>query len=122
MIGLPSYFAACAEGGGLLGLPRWWKYLDAESTANGCNINFHVPGDIWLVALAIIDILLRIAGIAAVLMIVYAGIKYMSSMGNADQAASARKLIINTFIGLIIVSIAAALVAFIGDKFGGSVT
>ena len=111
------YFAAACEAkdSGLLSLPRWWEYLRVDSN---CDIIFKVPDDIWLVALAILGMLLRLGGLIAVIMVVIAGVKFMSAMGNADQAVSARKGIINAFIGLIIISIATVLVAFLGKAVG----
>ncbi|MBX4190712.1 pilin [Candidatus Saccharibacteria bacterium] len=99
-------------------LPNWWEFLKQPSPPN-CNIAFNFPGDIWAVGLAILDMLLRIGGFVAVISIIIAGIQYIVSSGSPENVTSARKRIINSFIGLAIVLIASAVVAFIGKTFGG---
>lgn len=102
-------------------LPSWWEYLPASQlTADnlgGCSINFHFPGDVWLVALAIIDMLLRIAGFVAVISIIVAGFQFQFTMGSAEKAAAARHRMINSLIGLAIAVVAIAAVTFIGNQF-----
>jgi hypothetical protein len=113
-----AYFAvaACQKEEFFL-LPAWWKYLEVNTS--NCTIIFHVPGDIWLVALAILDILLRVAGMVAVVMIIVAGFRYITASGNTDKAVSARKTALNSVIGLIIAIIASSVVAFLGNSIGG---
>ncbi|HEX5395336.1 MAG TPA: hypothetical protein VFW52_03245 [Candidatus Saccharimonadales bacterium] len=82
-------------------------------------MDFQFPGDIWLVAVAIVEALLRIAGFVAVIAIIASGVRYMFSGGNPEKAASARRGIINSFIGLAIALVAAGFVAFLGNKLGG---
>lgn len=102
-----------------LGFPHWWQYLDGKIDPVGkCTPAFNFPSDAWPVGLAIIDILLRFAGIAAVISIIIAGFGYMAAAGSADKITAARKRIINSVIGLVIVLIAAALVSFIGNSLG----
>jgi hypothetical protein len=107
--------AACQKGDFFL-LPAWWKYLQVNTS--DCSIIFNFPGDLWLVALALLDILLRIGGMVAVVMIIVAGVRYMTSTGNTEKAVSARKTAVNALIGLAITLIATALVAFIGNRIG----
>jgi type IV secretory pathway VirB2 component (pilin) len=64
-----------------------------------------------------LDILLFVAGIIAVISIIWAGFEYLTSMGNSDKGVSARKRIINSIIGLAIVLIATSIVTFIGSSF-----
>ncbi len=54
-----------------------------------------------------------IAGVAAVILIIIAGIKFSTSSGDATKAASARNTIIYAVIGLVIVAIAQSIVIFI---------
>ena len=101
-------------------LPPWWEYLNQTTDQLGqCSPIFHFPGDIFPVALAILDMLLRLAGFVAVVSIIIAGSQYIVSMGNAEKVTSARKRIINSLIGLAIAFTATLAVAFIGSKFGG---
>lgn len=80
--------------------------------------NITLPGDIWNIGLALIDIMVRVAGIAVVFFIIYAGINYITSQGNAEKAVAARKRIINSLVGLAIIITASVAVAFIGNTIG----
>jgi hypothetical protein len=111
---VPFFFADACNKGGFFGLPHWWQYLNTNSNGGTCNIVFNPPGDFLAVGLALIDILLRVAGIVAVFAIIYAGVSYMNAMGNADKANSARKMITNSLIGLGIVIAATTVVTYVG--------
>ncbi len=97
-------------------LPPWWEYLPASKFAADCSIQrFVFPGDLLAVGLAIVDMLLRVAGLVAVVSIIIAGIGYMTAGGDVPKTASARKRIYNALIGLAIVAVASGIVAFIGN-------
>lgn len=109
------------SGGSFFGLPNWWEYLKGKGDLVGnCSPDFKFPQDIWAIALAGIDILLFIAGIIAVVMIIVAGVTYITSMGSSEKAVSARKRITNALIGLGVVLIASAVVSSVGKSFGGT--
>jgi hypothetical protein len=97
-------------------LPPWWEYINPGKISADCNnIIFSFPGDLLAVGLAIVDMLLRIAGLVAIVSIIIAGVSYITSGGMVEKAASARKRIYNSLIGLAIVAIASGFVAFIGN-------
>jgi len=106
--------------GSFLGLPVWYKYLNVVKDANGnCTVNnFVIPGDIVLVALAVVEILLRIGGMVGVAYVIWGGIKYVTSQGEPDKAQSARQTIIYATIGVVISISATVVVNFIGTKLG----
>lgn len=104
---------ACGKGTFFFFLPTWYKYLDFK---NDCSVILDFPGDIWLVGLAVLEMLLRLAGFVAVIMIIIAGVSYIFASGNPEKAASARKRIYNALIGLIIALVATSFVAFIGNR------
>jgi len=81
--------------------------------------DFHFPGDTWAVGLAIIDMLLRLAGLVAIISIIIAGVSYITAAGTVEKTASARRRIYNSLIGLALVLIASGAVAFIGNTLGG---
>jgi hypothetical protein len=116
VLNLKYVFAACGQETVFFFLPTWYKYLKFDSS---CTVDFTFPGDTWLVAVAIVEMLLRLAGFVAVIAIVISGVRYIMSGGNAEKAASARRGVINSFIGLAIALIAAGFVDFIGNKLGG---
>lgn len=100
-------------------IPPWWEYLHITADdVGGCKlvtVGFQFS-DILAVGLAILDILLRIGGFVAVISIIWAGVNYMTTQGNAEKAAGARKRLYNSLIGLSIVFVATALVTFIGQR------
>lgn len=102
-------------------LPPWWEFVPTKIDAitNQCVVAFKFPGDIWAVGLAILDMLLRIGGFAAVISIIVSGIQYITATGNPEKGSSARKRLTNSLIGLAIVLVAAGVVAFIGNTIGG---
>ena len=99
-------------------IPPWWEYLSGQrDPLLQCSPAFHFPTDIWAVGLAVLDMLIRLAGFVAVVSIIIAGLQYVTATGNAEKATAARRRIINSLIGLAIASVAAATVAFIGNYF-----
>jgi hypothetical protein len=105
-----------------LGLPTWHKYLTKDSS---CTIvgpskqgsdQLDVAKVATRVALAVIDILLRVGGMVAFAFIVISGFKFTLSQGNPDQEKAARETAINAVIGMVITIFAVAIVSFIGDK------
>jgi hypothetical protein len=131
-----TLFASYAGGGAckkgdFLGLIPWWHYLpDGDfagqtGTDKGCNIrNFHfisISGhpDLPLVLLAIVDDLLRIAGVVAVAYVLIGAFKYVTSQGDPEQAARAQSTIINALVGTAIAITAATFVNFLGLRLGG---
>lgn len=113
------------KGNSFFFLPSWWEYLPkyidplkncspALTDASG-NFNFVYILD---VGLAVLDILLRLAGFAAVISIIIAGAQYQFSSGDPQKAAAARKRIYNSLIGLAIALTATAIVVFVGNQIG----
>ena len=94
--------AAC---GTFLGLPRWSSGLEK----NNCN-DLKSPSElqgglqtyIWVIALNVIEIMLRIVGYLALFFIIYGGFQLIVSSGSPDRMARAQKTVLNAAIGLII--------------------
>lgn len=103
-----------------LGLPYWYSYLPGTWQSVGsklvCNPSLTHLSDIWLVVAAVIEILLRLAGIIAFVMIIIGGIRFIVSQGNPQQTKAARESMINAAIGLLIVTTAAFIVTFIANR------
>jgi phosphotransferase system glucose/maltose/N-acetylglucosamine-specific IIC component len=97
-----------------LGLPTWYEFLPTNGDGTP---EFQHLTDIYLVIAAIIDILLRIGAIVAIIMVIYGGIEFITSQGNPDKAASARTIILNAIIGLVIAVTAATIITFIAGRF-----
>ena len=98
-----------------LGFPTWFKYLEAVPPKCAPvldNIMF-----VWLVGAAILEIMLRIASIAALVYVVWGGIEFVTSQGEPDKTAKARHTVINALIGLVISIGAASIVSFVAGRF-----
>ncbi len=111
-----------------LGFPAWFEYLDVEvKTINGdevCDVvgparsdgTLDIPRVSVRVSLAVIDILLRLAGIIAFFFIVYSGFKFTLSQGSPDKEKEARETAINAVIGMVIAMVSVGIVTFIGRQ------
>lgn len=112
----PVHAADCAvEGRSFFEvIPTWYKYLEVDCLT-GEVTEFTFPGDIWLIAIAVIEILLRVAGMIAFGYTVFAGFKFVTSRGNPAEAAKARQTLLDAVIGIGIVTIATVLVGFLGN-------
>lgn len=105
------------KGTSFFGLPTWYKYLDFENGDN-CDLIFDAqkPTDYYLVGLAILEMLLMLAGILAVVFVVVGGYKYTIAQGNPEKIANARQTIQNALIGVVIAVIASRVVAALATK------
>lgn len=112
--------AATAEACGktsssFLGFPTWYKYLNPtfDASKNDCIIDFDIQSDIPKVLLAVFEIILRLAGMIAVVFVIYGGFQYVLSQAEPDRVKGARSTIINALIGLAIAISATAIVNLI---------
>lgn len=96
------------------GLPPWYKYVCGKDLGQPQNFIGAAP----LIMLAIIEILLRIAGTVAVAFVVFGAVKYVVSQGEPDKVSEAKGTIINALAGLVISAIAIGVVAFLGNRIG----
>jgi hypothetical protein len=105
-----------SEGNPFFGVPHWWQYI--HHVFDKCIPQVNFPEGAWAIGLAALDILLFVAGIVAVGSIVYAGFEYITTEGNSEKGVSARKRVVNSVVGLVIVIIAASIVSFVGKSIG----
>ena len=124
------FFADNCTPSDFFGLPPWYKYLvsagrmAANAATNACEMvnGFQWDkGDIVLIALGVLDILLRLSGLVAVGFVIWGGIQYIISDGQPDKTKEAQQTIINALVGLVIAIIATASVSFIGAAVSKSV-
>ena len=112
------YFATSAplpncRDSGFLGFPHWYVYIAKPPT---CQPQFSNLNDIWLIGAAILEILLRVAAIAAIIYIIYGGVTYVTSQGEPDKTQKAKMTIINALAGLVVAISSAAIVAFVAGR------
>jgi len=97
-------------------LPTWYKYLEFDTSNDNCDVVMDskgLPKNIVLIGLAIIEMLLVLAGIIAVIMVMVGGFKYVVSQGESEKVANAKNTIINSLVGTVIAIIASQVVAFV---------
>lgn len=125
-----SVASNCDKSFSFLGLPTWYAYLDVgpEMTVGGTVIDkcavigprtedggLDWPKAIPLIGLAVLEIMLRIAGLAGLFFVMYGGFKYITSQGEPDKTKQSRQTITNALIGIAISIIASAAVSFIAN-------
>jgi len=67
----------------------------------------------------IIQIALILAGVVAVIFLIYGGYMYVTAGGNAEQAAAARTAIFNSIIGLAVILAAYAIISWLAGQLTG---
>ena len=130
------------------GLKPWYAYMDNEfafvenspadraaNRADPCSVKcfnlFNRPAnepnecgqtrsDLPAILLAVIDDLLRIAGIVAVAFVIVGSFQFVTSQGNPEQTTKARSTLINALIGAAIAMVAIGFVSFVGASLGGN--
>lgn len=120
MAALPSQ----CGGSDFFGFPRWYEYLQMhyDAKAGGCVVDdFKFLGTgadsgLLLIALAILDMLLRLAGLVAVGFVAWGGIKYLTSRGEPSELAAAKQTITNALVGVVIAMVATSVVVFVGTR------
>ena len=105
------------------GLIPWYEYLKLNGDCSISSFQIlpsgdKVKSDIPLVLLAVVDDLLRLAGLITVGFVIYGGIQYILSQGSPDGTARAQSTILNALIGLAIALVAVVGVNFIGRALG----
>lgn len=105
--------------GSFFNLPHWYQYLKGEKDplSGKCIPMVKNLNDIWAIALAIVDMLLVVAGFIAVIFVIYGGFQYITSQGEPDKTAAAKNTIVNAIVGLVIVMLAIGVVSYIGGNF-----
>ncbi len=80
-------------------------------------------GDAKALILRIVNYFLTFLGVIAVLMVIYAGVLYVTSAGNDDSVGQAKKILLYSGVGLLLVFVSFALVnTILGAVSSGSTT
>lgn len=108
-----TQFAVCQQGvSNFLFLEPWYACVqDAGGTIKIDHLN-----DVWLIVLVIMDDALKLTAYIAVGFIIWGGIQYIKSQGEASNLSAAKDTIKNAVIGLIICLLSVALVQFIAGS------
>lgn len=101
--------------GGFLDFPTWYKYI-IQNPGPPCELKPDLLANMPLVLLAVFEIILRVGGLLAVVMVLYGGIQFILSQGEPDKTKGARTTIMNAIIGMVISISAVAIVNLIGKN------
>jgi len=105
-----SVFALPAFADGNLGTSG--KNLQNVATKAGTT-----EGDISSIIGTVINAVLTLVGLAFLMLMVYAGMLWMTARGESEPVEKARKIITGSLIGLVIVMSAYAITAFVTASF-----
>jgi hypothetical protein len=75
---------------------------------------------VLLVTMAIIEILLFVAGFLAGFMIIFGAFRFITSQGESQKVVAARTIIANAIVGLVIAVVASKVVSFIAARLATS--
>jgi hypothetical protein len=111
-------------------IPTWYHFLKVEPPDCEVQISEKIIKDngtvdtqvkltnIWLILLAVIDILATLAGLLAVVFVIVGGFKFVTSQAVPEKIASAKNTLVNAVIGLVIAIIATQVVTYFGKVLG----
>ncbi len=105
----------------LLGWPSLaWAQIQ-NIPANFCGLGLPCRGDIFSYVVWIVNVLLSFVAVAAVIVIIYAGVKYITAFGDETAAKEAKNVILYAVIGLLVIGLSAAIVNFVVLAINGVV-
>ena len=127
----PNANGECSNNVTFFGLEPWYKFLPVavDNSKNGtgrCEVSLAdhpILGNksfVLLIALAILDDLVRVAALVSLFYVIYGGIQYTTSQGSPDSTTKARQTILNALIGLTLALLAVSIVNFVGNHIGGN--
>lgn len=115
-----AFFALAA---GFLTYPvlAWAQLASSQKTVEQAAAVAGVGTDLVTVIGRIIYIFLGLLGVVLLVLLLYAGFLWMTSAGEADKIDTAKKIIRNAIIGLIIIASSWAITAFVINALSGAV-
>lgn len=85
----------------------------AGAASSDCSSNPKASSDFTGLVAKIVNIMSVLVGAVAVVMIIVAGFRFVASAGNETAVAGAKKTIVYSLVGLLIVAVAQAIVHFV---------
>ncbi|PID33192.1 hypothetical protein CR969_02115 [Candidatus Saccharibacteria bacterium] len=103
----------------LVSSPALASNVDIYGACNGSNSEICKESknqDVKKVVKPIIEFLLYIVGVLAVGMMIFGGIKYITSAGDSNKTGAAKNTILYAVIGLVVAIFAYGIVQFVYDR------
>jgi hypothetical protein len=110
-----THVAAACQTGTFFSFPSWDACLNHDATTGAPVLD--KLDDIWLVAFPLVESMIRAAGYISVAFIIWGGVKYIRSEGNASEMTGAKDTIRNALIGLILCVSSVAVVQYVAGLF-----
>jgi hypothetical protein len=89
--------------------------IGATAGATGCDAPTGTP-DINHTIATVVNILSVAVGVVAVIMIIVAGLKFITAAGDSNNISSARNTILYAVVGLVVVALAQVIVHFVLNR------
>ena len=115
MLNSLTIFGASCRTSGFFDFPTWYKYLKIDT--DYCNPRIENINDIWLILLAIVEIMIRLGVILAIVFIIYGSVSMILARGAPEKLNSARDMIIDAITGLVIGLVAITFIRLLGRSF-----
>ena len=90
--------------------------LSFDAASGDCAIASDPSSKLTSIIKTVINVLSIVVGVVAVVMIIFGGLKYITSGGDSSNVSSAKNTIIYAIVGLVIVALAQFIVRFVLDK------
>lgn len=87
--------------------------VGSNATGNNCGNGGSITSGVAGLAKKVVDIFSVIVGIISVIMIIYAGFRYITSGGESGSVSSAKNTLIYAIIGLVVVVLAQVIVHYV---------
>ncbi len=109
---IPIQAAACTNIGS--GIAQGINATQGPNSAPlTCGVSGSLTGGVQSLAVKVVNIFSLVVGIISVIMIIYAGFRYITSGGESGSVSSAKNTLIYAIIGLVIVVLAQIIVHFV---------
>ena|SRR5664279_765538 len=98
--------------------------VHADAKSDACNAisagadcsSTNGGADIGKIVTLIVNLMSIIVGVVAVIMIIFGGLKFITSNGEANNISAAKNTIVYALVGLVIVAMAQFIVKFVLEK------
>jgi len=110
--------APCTDQSNILTFPNWYRGVYTNAGTE-CNIEFkNGINDVWVIVTNLVEILIQAVGYVAVGFIIFGGIKYITSQGEAAGVTSAKQTITRAVVGLVISIVSVLILNLVVGVFG----
>ena len=107
-----------ADDSNFLSFPTWYRNLECDSEGHVDLEGEEIGHVVIIVALNIVDIVLRLLSIVAIGFIICGGFQYLIARGEPANMAKGKATITHAVVGLIIGIASSAIVGFVSTRLG----